>query len=354
MSVSMYRRQLEQKQKALADAGKKAGEFGRKESDKRAAASKAKDAAAKKKSASLATSKLREASRHEAAAHASGKSASDWRGKAAKLQKEISGLQAKLAKAEQRERDSVERKRRREQVQAEQRAAAEQATLTARVEATEGQISTVMGRLPKPKPEKLRVLMLAASSAGDLRVGREQRQIRVAVERATHREQIEFDVRTAATGEDLLDGITRFRPHVVHFSGHGDENLIVFEEDVNARHAGAVVSAEAFARAVAATDEPPLLIVLNACHSAAQIDDLVDGAVAPFAIGMSDSIGDDDAIHYAARFYAALANGQSLASSHASGAAAISLAGLPGEDLPTLAWADDVDPQGMFLVQVPE
>jgi hypothetical protein len=123
----------------------------------------------------------------------------------------------------------------------------------------------------------------------------------------------------------------------------------VFEDDLDAHHAGVVVTADAFANAIAATDNPPLLILLNSCHSAAQIDRLVT-RVTPFAIGMSDDIEDGDAITYATQFYAAVANGQSIRSAHLSGQAALQLAGLPGQDLPLLAHADDVDPESTFLV----
>jgi hypothetical protein len=109
-----------------------------------------------------------------------------------------------------------------------------------------------------------------------------------------------------------MDGITRFRPHVVHFSGHGSEHLIAFEQDVDASHdQPALVSAEAFAQALSATDDPPRLVLLNSCDSAAQIDQLVT-KVTPFAIGMTEEIEDGDAITYATQFYAAVANGQSI------------------------------------------
>ena len=66
---------------------------------------------------------------------------------------------------------------------------------------------------------------------------------------------------------------------------------------------------------------------------------------------MADSIEDADAISYAAQFYAAVANGQSIHSSHLSGQAALELAGLESADLPTLAWAPDVDPSATILVK---
>ena len=211
-------------------------------------------------------------------------------------------------------------------------------------------VDHVVRQLRAPKPENLRVLILGASAEGDLRVGREQKRIRTAVESALHRDQIDLDVRPAATTADLLDGITKFRPHVVHFSGHSNEALIVFEDEKDEPHEGVIVTARAFAKAIEVTDEPPLLVLLNSCKSAAQVDGLV-AQVAPFAIGMADSIDDGDAINYAAQFYAAIANGQSIKASHLSGQAALELAGLNGAELPSLAWAQGVDPATTILVK---
>jgi hypothetical protein len=69
---------------------------------------------------------------------------------------------------------------------------------------------------------------------------------------------------------------------------------------------------------------------------------------------MADEIDDGDAIAYAAQFYAAVANGQSIRSVHLSAQAALELAGLSGKDLPTLACADDVDPSTTVLVKAVE
>jgi len=201
-----------------------------------------------------------------------------------------------------------------------------------------------------PKAEQLRVLIPGAASAGDLRIGREQKRIRSAVESALHRNHIILDVRPAATTKDLLDGITTFRPHVVHFSRHSNHDLIVFEDEFDDHHDGVIVTARAFASTVSATDDPPLPVPLNSCNSAYQIDELVKSVV-PFAIGMSDEIDDGDALTCAAQFYAAVAQGQSIRSAHLSAQAALELAGLSGKELPTLAHADDVNPATTLLVK---
>ncbi|WP_336084642.1 CHAT domain-containing protein [Nocardia sp. SSK8] len=350
MSANQYRNQLTTKRKQRVDAEKKAGEFRTKESKKRGEAAAVRLAASKTKSESIAKSKLREAERKDKEAETAGKEAGRWQERASNYAKSEADLQGKLAKAEKSEADAAELKRKRDEQRAQRLAAGQQAELESRIANTESAVDRVLRRLPTPKPEKLRVLILGAAGEGDLRVGREQKRIRAAVESALHRDQIEFDVRPAATPADLLDGIGRFRPHVVHFSGHSDDDFLVFEQDTDELNSGTDVTAGAFVRAIQATDTPPLLVMLNSCNSAAQIDDLV-AEVVPFAIGMADEIEDGDAINYAAQFYASITNGQSINSSHLSGRSALELAGLTGADLPTLVWAPDVDPSVTILVK---
>jgi hypothetical protein len=348
MSASQLRGQLERKRKQRIDAEKKAGDARSKESAKRAAADKARQAAAKASSDSTRKMKLREADRRDAEAAQAGKDGANWQTKVSNLAKEEATLAGKVTKAELAEAQAGERSRKRE----EQRAAAERAAMATTLNQTVETVDEVVRHLRAPKQEKLRILILGASSDGGLRVGREQKRIRAAVESALHRDLVELDVRPAATTADLLDGISQFRPHVVHFSGHSGADVIEFEDDVDERQdAGVIVTARAFANAVAATDDPPLLVLLNSCNSAAQINDLVAHDVAPLAIGMADEIDDADAINYAARFYAAVANGQSVSSAHLSGRAALELAGLDGADLPTLACAPGVDPRQAVLVR---
>ncbi|MET7830955.1 hypothetical protein ABZT23_40645 [Streptomyces sp. NPDC005386] len=95
----------------------------------------------------------------------------------------------------------------------------------------------------------------------------------------------------------------------------------------------------------------PLLVLLNSCDSAAQAANLVD--IVPFAIGLSDTINDIDAITYAARFYAAVADGQSVRAAHELSQAAVEMNGLLDHDLPTLACAENVDPGTTKLVTPP-
>lgn len=353
MSASQYRGQLERKRKQRLEAERKAGEYRSKETGKRTAAAKARTAAAKATSSSTAASKGREAERAEREAATAGTEAGRWQERASRYAREEADLQNKLARAEKSESDAAQRRREREQQQADRRSAAERASLERRLDYATSDDERAVREVRSPKPEKLRVLLLGAASAGDLRIGREQKRIRAAVESALHRALVELDVRPAATTADLLDGLTKFRPHVVHFSGHTNHDLIVFEDERDDLHEGVIVTARAFASAVAANDDPPLLVLLNSCSSASQIEKLVE-TVVPFAIGMADSIEDGDAIVYAAQFYAAVANGQSIRAAHLSAQAALELAGLSAAELPTLASAPDVDPAAAVLVRPAE
>jgi hypothetical protein len=386
MSANMYRGQLDRKRNQRMAAEKRVAELRKKESEKRLAAAKAQEAAARTSSASIARTKLAEASRLESEANAAGKDAAAWQAKVATYSKEEADLNLKLSKAERTEQTAAEQRRQREDAAAEVRRKKEQADAEARLRArlqatelelanqrawseaaeqeladqrsravaTEERVDEALKELRAPKPELLRLLLLGASGDGELRVAREQARIRIAVERALHRDSISFDPRPSATVEDLMDGIIRFRPHIVHFSGHSSEHLVAFEQDVDARHGQpALVSAEAFARALSATDDPPLLVLLNSCGSAAQIDQLV-AEVTPFAIGMADQIGDVDAINYATQFYAAIANGQSILAAHDAGKAMLALSGLSSQDLPVLAYRQGLDPRGAVLVTPPK
>jgi hypothetical protein len=351
MSSNQYRRELQRKREQQAAAEKKASDARKKEAAKRGEASKTRASAKRGTTESSRRSRLREAERHDKAANDAGKDVGQWQSKAAGYAKEIATLQARLTKAEQDESKAAERRARSDATTARRRADAEHQRVLRRLSETEAQV-TALRELRDPKAERLRILMLAASSEGDLRVGREQSRIRAAVESANHGDLVEFEAKTSATTADLLDGLTKFRPHVVHFSGHSNDELVVFEDDVDDPHRGVVVRAGAFANALGSLSDPPLLVMLNSCRSAAQIEGLVEQVV-PFAIGMSDSIDDRDAIAYAARFYASVANGSSLQEAHDLGRVDLELQGLPGADLPQLAHAPDVDPSTTTLVVPP-
>ncbi len=214
--------------------------------------------------------------------------------------------------------------------------------------ASEKRIAAEMKKLRPPRVEPLRILYLTATPLGDLRVDEEIRRVKAGVRAATLRDLVRVEHAPAATASDLLDGLIRFKPHVVHFSGHSNAMIVEFDTGSARRGPGQQVAARTFARAIGAVDTPPTLVVLNACKSKAQLAVLL--AAVPIAIGMRDSVPDRDAIVFAARFYTAVAEGQSIKSAFDLAGVQMEFDGLSGADLPILAWVRSIDPAIVKLV----
>lgn len=176
------------------------------------------------------------------------------------------------------------------------------------------------------------------------------RRVKAAVKASTHRVLVAIEYLPAATPNDVLDTLIAFRPHVVHFSGHANESVLVFDEgaDGYGPNKGKRIGPDLFKELLESTDEAPVLVVLNACKSAAQLDLLLGKVM--MAVGMDNTIGDIDAIVFAARFYSTLAEGQSVESALASARVEMKLNGLPDHDLPTLRAVDGVDPANIRLI----
>lgn len=117
--------------------------------------------------------KLRDAGRRESEAATAGKEAGRWQSRASGYAKEEAELAGKLVKAELSEASAAEQRRKRDQQQADRQAAAVRASVERRLVHTQKTVTQAYRELRPPKPETLRVLILGASSEGDLRVGRE-------------------------------------------------------------------------------------------------------------------------------------------------------------------------------------
>lgn len=355
-SSDQLRRQLnEAKRKRSDEEGRLAGARERqtkKESD--AASSRSK--AARASSDSMRKSHLRNAENADKAARKEADKVSKHTGTVAKLAKKEAELSKRLADAEKREAAAEEKSRKRREQEERDARERERRQDIARtqglVSAVEERMADQLAALRDPRPEPLRILYLTASPDGDLRVDEEIRRVKNAVRAATHRDLVKIEHLPAATTSDLLDAVASSRPHVIHFSGHAASDVLKFDTGADVHGPGDPVNAEAFARAIAAVDEPATLIVLNACDSEPHLAGLL--AVVPLAVGMSDDIHDPDAMTFAARFYRNLAEGQSVGSSFEAARAQLELDGLDGAELPILVAMDGVDPLELRLVVPPE
>lgn len=199
------------------------------------------------------------------------------------------------------------------------------------------------------KRKKLDVLYLTANpdEQNALRVDVEVRQVREAVRGSPLRDNITIHQSPAADLDALIDGLNDHRPSIVHFSGHGYSGGISVDHAKVKRPKGKVITFDILGQALSATDSPPRVVVLNACQSAGARKALIPPAQA--IVVMQDSISDLAAAAFSAKFYAAIAAGQSLKSAFEQGRVAIANVSLNEAATPALITADGVNSAKMIL-----
>lgn len=213
--------------------------------------------------------------------------------------------------------------------------------------ATAGRAGIDADRGPSRRAKKPVILFLAATSPGSglLRLGDECAQIQRELQLAPHRDDFDFESRWAVSVDELMRHMTELDPTVLHVSGHGDgRSGLLLQDERGQLHA---VSERALVLMVGAAARKARLVVLNACHSAAQAEALrtrIDCVVT-----MDRAIGDDAARAFAIRFYGALGNRRSIGNAFAQGVAALAAKQPHSEQFPRCLTRDGVDADRVVL-----
>jgi len=174
---------------------------------------------------------------------------------------------------------------------------------------------------------RVRILVVHASPIDEagLRVSAEVRAIREAIQLAGRQYEIEIDDLPAATTDDLRRALLSKEYEIIHFAGHANSESIVLEARNGASSTvrlSALIELLGRYRSVRC-------VVLNACESLASLT----VPIAPFTIGMEESVDDQAAIEFAVGFYDAVARGRDIEFAVAEGKDAARLKGL---DVPTV------------------
>jgi hypothetical protein len=204
----------------------------------------------------------------------------------------------------------------------------------------------------KPAPMKTVILFLAANPDGvtKLALDQESRAIREKIRSSDYPKSLDLKTEWAVRPDDLLQYLNEYRPHVVHFSGHGSPNEELILHDSNDQPQQ--VSKAALRALFTTLKDNVRLVVLNACYSRPQAESIIE--VIDCAVGMKRAIGDAAAIVFAASFYRALGFGRSVKEAFDQGVAALLLQGIRETDTPELLTKAGVNPSNIRLVDPPE
>lgn len=220
---------------------------------------------------------------------------------------------------------------------------------------------------------KYTILFLAANPLGTdrLALDREARAIQEELERSGFRDSFVLETRWAAQPLDLLRGLRKLKPMVVHFSGHGSSDVTRARRGAAGQHREVLVedypaapgqhglyfqgpdgrpqlvSTEALAHVFDAAGSSVKLVVLNACYSEPQAATLLTHV--DCVVGMHGSIRDDAARSFAIGFYGGLGERESVAAAYKQGCAAIDLEGLSEGDRPQLKSRQGIDVARLVL-----
>lgn len=207
------------------------------------------------------------------------------------------------------------------------------------------------GAQPQPQAqpaEPLRVLFLAADPTDydELDLGKEATLVEDALAARRVRDRVRVDTLWSVTADALIKGLLRYKPHVLHYVGHGSEQGEPVLRGPEGQ--GVPVTQRALARLLRNAGGSIQVIVLNACYTAAVAQELVDEV--PVVVGMRHAVLDSAALAFAEFFYRAVAEGKDVRAAFELGRVAVEAKGLRGADLPQLSAAPDADPRKLVLL----
>ncbi len=149
--------------------------------------------------------------------------------------------------------------------------------------------------------ERLRILFLASdpTNASKLHLGKELQEVR---NRLADNRYFEIKDHWAVKPDDVIQTIVEYKPHIVHFSGHGEETGELCFEDEQGKVKP--IAPDALANLFELVKENVKCVVVNTCYSERQAKAI--SQYVPVVIGTMKEISDSAAIKFSTGFYTAL------------------------------------------------
>jgi hypothetical protein len=170
---------------------------------------------------------------------------------------------------------------------------------------------------------RLNILLACANPRGSepLRTGEEDRTLRQSIRLSGQRDRIDIETLNASTIDDLRRALMNKQFDIVHFSGHGTNQGLVFEND-----AGQIFQPPSAALAELFARRKIKVAVLNACYSLSV--GRISAIGTEFTIASEGPISDPAAIEFTRGFYDALGAGLDVPDAYDEGRGAAALKGL--------------------------
>lgn len=158
-----------------------------------------------------------------------------------------------------------------------------------------------------PNTEVIRILFVAANADPEhgLDLEEEMRSLEQELAMSQFRSRVEAFFAKAARPADLVTQLRKYRPQVLHFSGHGSEKGISMRLDEGGT---SFVGGEAFADTL--KERGVRLVFVNACSSGGFGEALAE--VADAVITTSEAVADIAARRFSAMLYQGICNGHSV------------------------------------------
>lgn len=182
-----------------------------------------------------------------------------------------------------------------------------------------------------------RILMVSANpwDTARLRLDQEHDAIQEVLENSSGRDRFDIKVLTAAQDARFQDQMLKFKPHIVHFSGHGEEGGLAFDSGGEKPH---WIGNDTLARFFQTAASHLECVVFNACRTewlAEAVSEHID-----YVIGMNAVINDQAAIHFAQALYRALFEDVFYPKAFKQAIMALEMKGLPDQFIPQLKIRD--------------
>lgn len=347
----MYQSRLRQINSALKRDRKKQAEEAQKAAKLAGEADRLVREAERTGSSSIRSSKLRraeskrkDATKAQERAAGAGKAVAGNESKLVDIQRKLADAEASRRRQQQQHDERERRRQEREYARREAERERQLQGITSRTGELEARLLKAQRKLAPPE---ITVLFLASSPEDlePLRLDQETREIQQRLRTSEHRDSIKVEWRLARQLRDLMDDLNQTRPHVVHFSGHGNQREFAFEDaDGDTKP----LSNELLAQLLSVNSDRIRLAVFNSCQSAAQAQLACDHI--ELAIGMSTTVADAAAKTFAAQFYSSIGYGHSVEKAFAQAKTQVALEYGDGGHVPELFVAEGVDPATVVLV----